>query len=447
MMRSSTRPLTYLIISLVLGLPGIVKAQSPAVDSARDKALAWLINYQKADGSWRSTAGTEFTATATALEAFNNSGLKNFSYAQGVSWLTNNSAPSVDSLSRQISALVGAQVNVTSLRDKLLGWRNSSLAWGGYKGFETSFPDTSLASSALRKTGEYATGAVGTDPLCKMLQAQKSGDATVNGSWSYILPGSTAPVSAIGSAILPTASNILEIDALKSANNWTSLPCVSTTLQTAIDNGISWLLTQKSKPDGGFGDENSSTVLATAMVYEVLRALRPSDPATGGALNYLIASQNTDGSWNGEAVRTAFVLKVLPPRTAAYVDTDKDGVPDVIETILGTNPNVADSRDLGNQSISSMQIASVTVLSNVSDQTASGPSASTTGSADGDLNGDGLVDAADLALAERIAFGLAVPTPGQLLHGDVYPAGSPDGVITMDDVDRIRRKILGIESF
>lgn len=439
MMRSHTKPLAYLIMSLLLGLPGIVKAQSPAVDAARDKALAWLINYQKADGSWRSTPGTEFTATATALEAFSNSNLKNFSYAQGVSWLTNNSAPSVDSLARQILALKTAQVNVISLSSKLNGWKNRTDTWGAYKGFETSFPDTPLALKV--------NGTISTQGLCQIVTAQKSGDVTVNGSWSYILPPTSAPVSAISSAILPTTANILGLDLMKSTVPSVICSGITYTLQTAIDNGISWLLTQKKKADGGFGDESASTVLGTALVYEVLRTLSPSDPATAGALNYLLASQNTDGSWNGEAVRTAFVLKVLPPRTTAYVDTDKDGVPDAIEIILGTNPNVADSRDLGNQSISSTQTGSLTVLSNVSGQTASGPSASTTGSADGDLNGDGLVDAADLALAERIALGLAVPTPGQLLHGDVYPAGNPDGVITMDDVDRIRRKILGIESF
>lgn len=65
---------------------------------------------------------------------------------------------------------------------------------------------------------------------------------------------------------------------------------------------------------------------------------------------------------------------------------------------------------------------------------------------DGDLNGDGLVDVADVALAERIALGLLIATPDQLARADVAPA-TPNGVIDAADVARIRRKALGLEFF
>lgn len=66
---------------------------------------------------------------------------------------------------------------------------------------------------------------------------------------------------------------------------------------------------------------------------------------------------------------------------------------------------------------------------------------------DGDLNGDGVVDVADVLLAERIALGLVVPTATQLAHADAAPAGAPDNVIDVSDVARIRRKALGLETF
>ncbi|MHB8744482.1 MAG: hypothetical protein ACYC9L_15360 [Sulfuricaulis sp.] len=65
---------------------------------------------------------------------------------------------------------------------------------------------------------------------------------------------------------------------------------------------------------------------------------------------------------------------------------------------------------------------------------------------DGDLNGDGIVNVADVALAERMALGLVTPTANQLLHGDVAPAGG-NGTIDTADVARIRRKALGLENF
>ncbi len=62
---------------------------------------------------------------------------------------------------------------------------------------------------------------------------------------------------------------------------------------------------------------------------------------------------------------------------------------------------------------------------------------------DGDLNGDGVVDAADVDLAQQIVLGLITPTANQLIHGDI----NGDGVIDVSDVEHIRRKALGIESF
>ena len=65
----------------------------------------------------------------------------------------------------------------------------------------------------------------------------------------------------------------------------------------------------------------------------------------------------------------------------------------------------------------------------------------------GELNGDGVVDVADVLLAERLALGLATPTESQLAHADAAPAGSPDGIIDVSDVTRIRHKALGLENF
>jgi subtilase family serine protease len=62
---------------------------------------------------------------------------------------------------------------------------------------------------------------------------------------------------------------------------------------------------------------------------------------------------------------------------------------------------------------------------------------------DGDINGDGVVDVADVALAKRIALGLVTPTANQLTHGDI----NGDGVIDTSDVEHIRRKALGLENF
>lgn len=70
---------------------------------------------------------------------------------------------------------------------------------------------------------------------------------------------------------------------------------------------------------------------------------------------------------------------------------------------------------------------------------------------DGDINGDGVVDTADVLLAEQIASGLIAPTVSQLAHGDVAPlvngVPAPDGMIDVRDVLIIERKAFGLVNF
>jgi hypothetical protein len=67
------------------------------------------------------------------------------------------------------------------------------------------------------------------------------------------------------------------------------------------------------------------------------------------------------------------------------------------------------------------------------------------------LNGDGVVNVADVLLAERILLGRLTPTQVQLIHGDVAPlvggVPAPDGQFNLGDVLVIQRKALGQINF
>ncbi len=65
----------------------------------------------------------------------------------------------------------------------------------------------------------------------------------------------------------------------------------------------------------------------------------------------------------------------------------------------------------------------------------------------GDVNGDGVVDAGDVVLAQRIAMGLVAATSDQLSRGDVAPAGALDGKIDAADLVVIQRKAMGLTNF
>ena len=426
-------------------------AASPEqIATARVRALAWLLAGQASDGSWRSAVGAEVVTTATAVDALRAAGVTTYPYAAGIAWLGNARPSSVDGLARQIAALQPAGVDVAPAAARLAQWRNRALAWGAYDNFDSSFPDTTLAIGALRLAGPEFSEADVTTALCVVLNAQKTGDATVAGSWSwmpavpFVFGTTPSAASAVGSAAIPTALNVLEIAAIGAAKGWTSRSCGPTyQFATVTTTGLNWLVAFRRNADGGFGEAGTSRVFDTAMVYRALAMLRPADPAISAALDFLIARQSPDGSWNADALQTAAVVVVLGTPPAPLIDTDGDGIPDAVEVLLGKNPSVADSRWAARSGVNPVgggtrapSLAPVTTIPAVVLAPPAG---------DGDLNGDGVVDAADVAIAERIALGVLTPTAAHLSHGDIAPATTPDGVIDVADVARIRRRALGLE--
>ena len=67
--------------------------------------------------------------------------------------------------------------------------------------------------------------------------------------------------------------------------------------------------------------------------------------------------------------------------------------------------------------------------------------------ADGILSGGSVIAASDALRALRLALGVITPTANDLLHGDVAPAGAPDGRIDVADALRILRKAAGVVTF
>ena len=112
----------------------------------------------------------------------------------------------------------------------------------------------------------------------------------------------------------------------------------------------------------------------------------------------------------------------------AALDTDSDGLSDYDEiNVYGTLVNNPDSDgDLINDGDE---------IFNASDPL---DPLSWPNFADGDIaplgSPDGVINAADYLIAQRIAIGELTPAALQLAHGDLYPAGSPDGVINTSDL-------------
>lgn len=99
-------------VVMLLAVPTLAAPAEP-LDAARDRALAWLIRGQQADGSWRKQDNVAVQSTARVLDAFARFGVKGVAADRGVSWLANAPANNHDALSHSIGTLGERGLNVS----------------------------------------------------------------------------------------------------------------------------------------------------------------------------------------------------------------------------------------------------------------------------------------------------------------------------------------------
>ena len=318
-------------------------ATQTQLDAARAAALAWLIERQQGDGSWRGRPGNDIQVSANSLLAMERAGVNGYVHSRGLSWLTNAEPRSIDALAQQAIVLQGAGLQTQPLFEALIARRNRLSAWGAYSQFSTSFPDTPLAMRALRSDAatyqaERSKLLIG---LCEILRSQKT--ASDAGSWSYLAADDPALVSTGKSAVIPTAQNVVELHAFI-ALGYSARTCngYNFNLATAVDAGVDWLIGLVDG-DGGIGVDGS-TVLETSAAFLVIDTVRSGAPSLAVLQDYLVNTQAADGAWEQDALVTALAARTFAATQLA--DTDGDGLPDVVEARLGTDPGLADARAL-----------------------------------------------------------------------------------------------------
>lgn len=329
------------IIASALALSsGAWAATQAELDTARDKAVAWLVLNQQADGRWVSAPGLDLQTTAAVVEAMQAAGQTRMPrFAAAVAWLQNAEASSNDALARQIIALkkAGADVAANRLVQTLLSRRNAvDKGWGAYPGFNASVPDTPIALSALKLTGQTLTDVASLEAA---FNASSVPYATGQRYWLHVLGNDAVPQDrSKGEPVLSTALTVLALKDQAMA-------------VTAMNEAVAYLKARQSTIGaslGAFtGADGQVAAMETAVAGEALAATATSgrtDAAVQSALDYLRRTQDVSGSWSGDALSTALALKFVGSASGAQPDSDGDGISDAIEAYLGTDPNRADAK-------------------------------------------------------------------------------------------------------
>ncbi len=328
--------LLFMASVLCLGMPS-GPASADAVDTARERGLAWLLQVQNRDGSWGAAAdegGATVAATAEALAALRRTGVGHgVVYSRGLSWLANARTDSVDALARKIVALeaTGVDTVAAGLPPALLALRNAQKGWGTFGGYQNGALDTALALAAVHASGIVYPDTNASLGIIRNLQA--AGD----GGWTF----AAKSLSSSGQTF-PTSHVLVTLSQYTGSTSH-------------IRRGIRWLLSRQQANDAFLDTDTVTTgeIQQTALALIALEAAATANIAEAvnaasrmaAARGFLVARQNADGGWHRDALQTALALRALPAVTLA--DGDGDGIPDVVEPLLGTDAAVADGWLLG----------------------------------------------------------------------------------------------------
>ncbi len=254
-----------------------------------EDGVTWLMNNQMTEGNWLDTAETTVRDTAEAAYCLRNFGSAQQNYNLGLQWLNGTVPDNTDYLARKIEVIAQAGQDVTPLLQTLILQQNPDGGWGSNKEYLSSAVDTALVLKAFSTAGYNDQSVIGQG--IAYLKAKQNPDH----AWG------ADKVSDIRS----TARVISALNAHK----------VSYQTGDNIAQAVAWLA-GKQNPDGGFGN-SPSTIYDTALTLLMLGAVDISGDVMGRALQYILASQSGDGSWNESPYQTALAIEAVWMSTVA----------------------------------------------------------------------------------------------------------------------------------
>ncbi|MEK9149306.1 MAG: CARDB domain-containing protein [Candidatus Desantisbacteria bacterium] len=222
------------------------------------------------------------------LDAFSYLGTTN---TRAISWGIGQDEEITDYLARKIVVLAGAGSETTGFLSTLTTYQNSDGGFGGYKDWTSGILDTSLALSAL-KSANYSESTVIEPGLWYLVSNQNP-----DGGWGL--------TEEAGSNVYLTSLVLLTLNQYRKDYY----------LEEAINKATTWLMTQTGE-----------SLWEKAIAYS---ANAECGIQNAELLEYILANQQANGSWDNDPFTTALALRAI-----------KDSAPDLIVSNIFFDPQV-----------------------------------------------------------------------------------------------------------
>ncbi|MEW6609211.1 MAG: hypothetical protein AB1414_17500, partial [bacterium] len=260
--------------------------------------VKWLYDHQNTDYSWGNPDTTGLRDTCVITQTLLDLEGTKTNLLRAIDYIEATELDVCDYLARKIVALNSAGIEVGTLTDILVSYKNGHYKNFGYQKDDLGSPlDTCLVLMALLASN-YSGIQVYVDILKFLLYAQ--------GNYAY---WRFSPFETSGS-IYCTSQVILSLVQLLDAGIFTH-PTDINTIKTSIYKGTNWLKGEQNQ-DGGFG-KDGSTIYETSIVALAFLGqpeLRTSQDLKE-ALTYIRPNQKPNGSWNDMVYDTGIALKSL----------------------------------------------------------------------------------------------------------------------------------------
>ncbi len=306
-------------------IPGVTPPETTPRTTVADvnEGVAWLLDRQEADGSWKDLARTAARDTAEALLALADFETAGEAITSGLGWLGLAEPANTDYLARKVAALAASGEDTSAVVQELLTLQNMDGGWGSAANYASSPADTALALNALVAAG-HTGETVFSKGVAYLQSVQKTDGGWGSGSASDVL----------------TTSAALKLFGLKRQ----AYP-----LDEPIANGTNWLLA-KQNSDGGFGN-SPSTVYNTAEALLALKEVEGPSQVSSAGIDYLLSMQSGDGSWQASPYQTALAVNAVWKTTVdpdlSIKSDDITFIPEKLESLPSNIVINADIKNLG----------------------------------------------------------------------------------------------------